>query len=203
MEKEIRQLNTSDMQVNDRSVDGYAAVFNSPSEDLGGFIEVIADGAFDGVIDRSDVYALLNHDPEKVLARSKYGVGSLGLTVDSKGLRYVFDAPKTDLGDTVLEFIRRGEIDSSSFAFVVGEDRWEKQADGMYLRTILSFKSLHDISPVFDPAYAATSVKCARFAEIQEEERIENEKRMAEAEKERETALTEYYNKLKEEIEKI
>jgi HK97 family phage prohead protease len=211
MEKEIRKLNTSEVRARgNRDVDGYALVFNSLSEDLGGFKEQIVPEAIGDVIDRSDVFALFNHTPDKVLARSRYGKGSLLLTPDDKGLRYEFSAPNTDLGDTLLEFLYRGDIDSSSFAFTVAEDKWEKQPDGTYIRTILKFDRLFDVSPVFEPAYQATSVKCARFAEIQEEERLENERLIAEQEaeqrrleEEKEKALEAYYNNLKEEIEKL
>lgn len=211
MEKEIRKFSASEVRASDnRTVDGYALVFNSLSENLGGFREQILPEAIANVIERSDIFALFNHDSDKVLARSRYGKGSLSLIADDKGLRYSFDAPNTDLGNTLLEFLKRGDIDSSSFAFTVAEDRWEKQDDGMYIRTIVKFDRLFDVSPVFEPAYQATSVKCARFAEIQEEERLEAERIIAEQEaeqrrleEEKEAALAAYYNNLKEEIEKL
>lgn len=210
MEKELRKHCSNFRTINDREVDGYAFVFNSLSEDLGGFKEMISPEAVMDVVERSDIFALFNHDPDKVLARCRFGKGSLKLAVDETGLRYIFDSPKTDLGNTLLEFIQRGDIEHSSFAFTVAEDKWEKQADGMYIRTILKFDRLFDISPVWEPAYQATSVKCARFAEIQEEERIENERILAEKEaeehrmqEERKQKLEVYYNNLKKEIENI
>ena len=210
MEKELRKYCSEVRATDNRKVDGYALVFNSLSQDLGGFREQILPEAITDVLERSDVFALFNHDSEKVLARSKYGKGSLQLVVDEKGLRYSFDAPNNDLGNTLLEFLTRGDIDSSSFAFTVAEDKWDKQSDGMYVRTITKFDRLFDISPVWEPAYQATSVKCARFAEIQEEERLENERLLAEQEaeelrkmQEKEAQLAEYYNNLKKEIEEI
>lgn len=211
MEKEIRNYNLDVRALEEsRSVEGYALVFNSLSEDLGGFREQIDSNALDGVLERSDVMALLNHDSSRgILARSRYGEGSLTLTVDEKGLRYNFEAPHSALGDEVLEYLKRGDINQSSFAFTVSSDSWEKQSDGSYLRTITGFDRLFDVSPVFTPAYAATSVKCARFAEIQEEERLENERLMKEAEEraaeeeankeeEKKEALKTYYDKIKE-----
>ena len=87
---EKRNIN-SEFQVDEsRTVTGYAIMFESPSEDLG-FIEVIHKGAVtDETIKNSDVFAKLNHNDEKVLARSKFGQGSLLLEVDDKGLRYIF-----------------------------------------------------------------------------------------------------------------
>lgn len=182
MEKEIRSIEIRTIE-NSRTVEGYALVFNSLSRNLGGFYEVISPEAVEGVIERSDIMCLLNHaDNRGILARSKYGKGSLSLTIDETGLKYRFDSPKTSLGDELLEYLNRGDIDSSSFAFTVAEDKWVKGEDGMYTRTITKFDRLFDVSPVFEPAYDATSVKCARFTEIQEEERLENERLMKEAE---------------------
>lgn len=211
MEKEIRNIGEIRANVESRNVDGYAMVFNTLSENLGGFREQILPEAVDGVIERSDVMAVLNHDASRgILARSKYGNGSLTLQADEKGLRYTFDAPHTALGDECLEYLRRGDITQSSFAFVVAEDSWEKQSDGTYIRTIRKFDKLYDVSPVFTPAYAETSVSCRSFDEFKaeeerkeaeakaEQERLEAEKREAE-EKEKEEKLKEYYDELREE----
>lgn len=155
--KEIRKSNEP-ISSNERRIEGYAIVFNSNSEDMG-FIETISPNAMDGVIGRSDVFALLNHDENRgILARSKYGEGTLTLTVDDIGLRYEFEAPNTQLGDETLEMIKRGDIDGSSFAFTIAEggEKWEKR-DGKYYRTISQIDRLFDVSPVYQPAYAATT----------------------------------------------
>ena len=112
-------------------------MFNSESNDLGGFVEVIDRNALEGVLEKSDVLCLLNHNEDKgVLARWNKGEGSMVLEVDDKGLKYLFEAPNTALGDELLEGLRRGDIVNSSFAFTVGKDNWEKRSDGTYLRTI-------------------------------------------------------------------
>lgn len=205
MEKEIRNISEEvRADAESRKVDGYALVFNSLSEDLGGFREQILPEAIDGVIEQSDIYALLNHDDSRgVLARSRKGKGSLTLEVDEHGLRYRFDAPKTALGDEVLEYLRRGDISQSSFAFTVDADEWEKQGDGSYIRTIKKFCRLYDVSPVFEPAYAATSVKCARFAEIQEADKKALEEAQAKAEAERQAAEAEAEAQRKAQLEEI
>lgn len=214
MEKEIRNLDI-DLRFQDgesREVSGYAIVFNSLSHDLGGFREKILPSAMDGVIDRSDCVALLNHDPKRgILGRSKYGKGSLRLSVDDNGMLFDFDAPRTALGDETLEYLRRGDATQCSFAFTIadGGDRWTKQDDGTYLREITAFDRIYDCSILTcTPAYEATSVSCKRFDEILEEEKAENERKLAElkaeeerqaaeAEEQRKQALAEYYAKLR------
>lgn len=142
-----------------RHIEGYGSVFNSRSLDLGGFKEIIAPGAFDGVIERSDVKALLDHNPERgILARSRNGKGSLSLELDERGLKYSFDAPHTNLGDEVVEGLKRGDYSQSSFAFTVQDESWTKEEDGTYLRTINKIGGLYDVSIVANPAYTDTSV---------------------------------------------
>lgn len=154
---EYRTFKIDSRSADSRTVEGYGAVFDSQSLDLG-FIETIDSNAItEDTIKRSDVFALLNHDEDKVLARSKYGNGSLQLSCDSTGLHYRFEAPNTDLGDELLEYLRRGDIDSSSFAFTVKRDKWDKGTDGQYYRTILEIEQLFDVSPVFCPAYPDAS----------------------------------------------
>ena len=150
---EYRSFRIEAREQGSRTVSGYGSVFNSQSEDLG-FIETIDPNAItDETIKRSDVFATLNHDTDKILARCKYGSGSLELKCDDKGLYYRFDAPKTDLGDELLEHLDRGEIDSSSFAFTVKRDEWTKGDDGKSYRRILEIDQVFDISPVYCPAY--------------------------------------------------
>lgn len=212
MEKELRYIDNSEIRANaeSRDVDGYAMLFNTLSRNLGGFYERIEPTAVDGVIEQSDIMALLNHDNSRgILARSRFGNGSLTLSADEKGLRYTFSAPHTALGDECLEYLRRGDITQSSFAFTVAEDSWAKQDDGTYIRTIKKFDRLYDVSPVFEPAYFGTEVKCARYQEVLEEEKAENERKLAELEEqekqkreaeeaEKEAKLKEYYESIRE-----
>lgn len=149
-----------------RRVEGYALLFNTPSDALD-FEEVIIPGALDGVIEKSNVFALLNHDSSRgILARCKSGKGTLKLEIDSKGLLYSFDAPNTALGDELLEYLKRGEVTESSFAFTVKDDVWEKVGTKTR-RTIKKFDELFDVSPVYDAAYSKTTVS-ARAMERKE-----------------------------------
>ena len=156
--KEIRLGDNANTSNDNRHIEGYAIVFNSLSNDLGGFREIIEQGAItDELIKNSDILCLMNHDIKRgVLARSYHGRGSLKLEIDEHGLHYSFDAPNTDLGDEVLEGIRRGDISKCSFAFVCGEDNWTKDENGEYIRHVKKIKNLYDVSLVYHPAYEET-----------------------------------------------
>ncbi len=162
------------VEVNDRHVSGYAVVFDTDSVDLGGFTETIHRGAItDETINGSDILCRLNHSDSKVYARSKYGNGSLKLTVDNIGVRYEFDAPNTDAGNELLEYLKRGDITASSFAFSIDPEdgtaeKWFDRGNGDYHREIYKISALYDVSPVFHPAYPATSCEATakRFADV-------------------------------------
>jgi uncharacterized protein len=142
---------------------GHAAVFNSLSEMLWGFREMIAPGAFRDAILVSDVRALLNHEPSFVLGRKKNG--TLKLWEDERGLAIDIDPPETQWANDLLVSIGRGDIDQMSFGFTVGEDRWE-EIEGETRRTILRVDELFDVSPGPSPAYPETDTALrARFAE--------------------------------------
>ena len=158
-----------------RTVEGYAMLFDTPSTGLS-FTEVIERGALDGVLAKSDVFALLNHNQNRgILARSNKGKGSLMLTVDQKGLKYRFEAPNTPIGEELLENLKRGEIDSSSFAFTVEKDTWERGSDGKTKRTIQKIAELYDVSPVYNAAYSKTSVYKRGMEDLEAEEQRASE----------------------------
>lgn len=134
-------------------VRGYAAVFDSYSEDLGGFIEIIKPGAFDDVLN-DDVRAFYNHSDSFLLGR--VSSGTLRVWADEKGLGYEVKMPNTTYANDLIELMRRGDVNQSSFAFLVGRDRWEKR-NGKNVRIIEKVSRLIDVSPVVLPAYPAAS----------------------------------------------
>ena len=158
--KETRNFTVS-LDSDSRILSGYAAVFNSESKDLGGFTEMISPTAFEGVIERSDVFAVLDHDRNKVLARSKMGKGSLELNIDQKGLQFRFESPNTTLGNDVLSMVKRGDLTDASFCFTVEDESWQKREDGSYLRTINKIGDLFDVAICYNGAYPESYTEVA------------------------------------------
>jgi HK97 family phage prohead protease len=140
------------------TIRGIAAVFDSLSENLGGFREQIAPGAFTDT-DMLDVRGLFNHDANFVLGRTTSKTVRLKQT--NRGLEYEIDLPDTaTIRDLVLAPIERGDVDQSSFGFIVGpgNDSWDEDAEGRMIRTIRKVAELFDVSPVTFPAYRDTTV---------------------------------------------
>lgn len=147
---------------NETTLRGHAAVFNSLSEDLGGFRELIEPGAFRAVLRKKpDVRLLLNHDPNFVLART--ASDTLELREDKTGL-HVFARVDTSISwvNDLRTSMQRGDIDQMSFAFTVAEggDEWAVTDDGRIVCTIRSdgVDELFDTSVVTFPAYPKTDV---------------------------------------------
>jgi HK97 family phage prohead protease len=151
----ICELRAAASEGEGKKIAGHAAVFNSLSEEIWGFREKIAPGAFAGALGKSDIRALLNHDPNYVLGRTSNG--TVRAWEDDDGLAVEIVPPSTRWADDLLVSIGRGDISQMSFAFRVAEDKWET-VDGVDQRTILSFDEIFDVSPVTYPAYPETDV---------------------------------------------
>lgn len=172
MKYEIRSFGgdaSPKMREESRTIVGYALLFNSPSQIMRDWLsdtkfeERISPSALSPeLLAKCDVRALMEHNRERLLARSNKGVGSLSLSIDEKGLRYEFEAPNTPDGDTAVELVRRGDIAGSSFAFRAKEEdidkEWDKERK-LWVHTINRFSDIRDVTLTADPAYLETSVE--------------------------------------------
>ena len=171
---EIRSLGNLELRQegDSRLIEGCAIVFNSVSEDLG-FREIIESTAISqDLIDNSDIYLNFNHDDDKILGRSNCGKGSLNVELREDGVYFSIEAPKNDLGDTVLEYLKRGDVEKCSFCFWMDLDDEEAETwtyeDGVALRTIHKIAGLHDVSIVWEPAYDTTQVSARSLEKLNE-----------------------------------
>jgi len=136
---------------------GHAAVFNQLSEDLGGFREQIAPGAFLDAIQSDDVRALWNHNPDHILGRNL--AKTLMLAEDARGLAIEIIPPDTQLARDLMTSMKRGDVNQMSFGFSVRPNgqNWAKDDAGQVIRTLTKVR-LYDVSPVTYPAYPQTDV---------------------------------------------
>jgi HK97 family phage prohead protease len=143
------------------TIAGYAALFNSKSEDLGGYREVIKPGAFtDCLANSPDVRCLRNHEADMILGRTPK---TLTVREDNKGLYFECNLPDTSYARDLMESIKRGDISQCSFGFYALDSDWTIQPtdeDPEEFEQIreLSEIEVFDVSPVTYPAYPETSV---------------------------------------------
>lgn len=127
---------------------GYAATFDSESQDLGGYVETLRRGCFAATLAKDDIRAFYNHCYDHLLGRTKSG--TLRLWEDEKGLRFEIDLDLSiALHAFVYKAIKRGDLDGVSFGFYALRDAWS--SDGKVNEVIEA--QLIEISPVVFPAY--------------------------------------------------
>lgn len=131
---------------------GYAAKFDQPSENLGGFVEYVERGAFSRSLkSRNDVMLLWNHDAGEPLASTRSG--TMKLTEDEVGLRVEARLPQTTRGKDLAILLRDGIVGKMSFGFNVIKDSWNAEGNERRLKSVRLF----EVSAVVWPAYTSTS----------------------------------------------
>lgn len=174
-----------DGEAESRTIEGYAILFNSPSEPLWSDEESEAREVIDPkavtkeLLDGQDIVLTMFHDRQLVLGRSKQGEGTLTYSVDEKGVFFSVSAPNTVDGDKALELVRRGDISGCSFAFSTryyDSDFVERQSvvDGNGVNHITyrvkAIINVYDFTLALTPYYSDTSVEARELIQELEDE---------------------------------
>ncbi len=147
---------------------GNGAVYNKRSQDLGGFVEIIREGAFrDTLEDDHEIKAFYNHDPNQVLGTTS-SEPPLKIRDGKGGLNYEVEIPDTSYGRDLVENLKRKNVRGSSFAFRTLEDNWYKDDKGETVRELLSVELL-ELGPVTNPAYIPTAAQLRNLEEQRDE----------------------------------
>lgn len=140
-------------------IDGFIP-YNSRSEEMWGFVEVIAPGAFKRTLNNgTDVYAFWAHDDSKVLGSRKNGT----LTFEDRtdGLHFSVELRDTAISDDYFEAVSRGDVKGVSFGFFTEIEEWDQKQEP----AIRTLKEVHllEVSPgVAFPAYPGAQSDAAR-----------------------------------------
>lgn len=147
-----RRAAMTTVRASGRGLSGYAATFGTEARIGPGLVETIAPGAFAASLaTRRDVLALVDHDPARVLARTRSG--TLRLSEDARGLAFDLDLPDTQAARDVLALAERGDLGGMSFGFHATDEA--RDGDRRELRAV----ELIEVSVVAAwPAYAGTTV---------------------------------------------
>lgn len=182
-------LRVDNIEDNSRSIHGLAIPVESRSklvlaEQRLCYETIAREAITEELIRSNDIRLIYNHkDDEMCLARSKYGEGSLKLSVSERGLEFETELPNTELGNTILEGLRRGDIDEVSFGFMTrkGQDTtMTRNEDGSYERRVNNIYRLFEISVLDRKAAYNTEVVKRSIDEIEEAERALEEEQKKE-----------------------
>jgi len=149
-----------------RSIFGYGAVFDKPSQvlysrEVGDFIETIDKRAFDSVLKDPYIMVLANHDKNMVLGRTGAGTAKVG--VDERGFWYDVTDPPASRAD-IVESIQRRDVFGSSFGFEIEEEDWSRGSkSALPERRLYKFRKVFDLGPVSYPAYMDTSAAARSY----------------------------------------
>jgi uncharacterized protein len=163
---EVRRAADGDGNDTVQHILGYASVFGKVSRRLGNFHEKVMPTAFAETLkhlDDTNIVCRYNHKDDMVLGTSQ--AGTLRLEADERGLKY--DVIPPHCRADVLEYVQRGDVRYSSFAFRVPEpgtdDTWGESEYGLPMRSLHNVE-LVDVAPVLDPAYKDTSATARNLA---------------------------------------
>jgi uncharacterized protein len=155
--REFRTIAAAEIRSSDNNtLSGYAAVFDSPSEDLGGFTEIIKPGAFTRCLgEQPDIRCLSNHDTSAILGRTRSG--TLQVREDDRGLYFECSLPDTTTARDLAVSVKRGDVTGMSFGFYCLQDEWTRSDSGAMSRNLTDCE-VFEVSICGFPAYPATTV---------------------------------------------
>lgn len=176
-EVHIREASEGDNS--ERTIEGYAILFDTPSvalyddgeEELREIIDRSA--ITQELLDSSDILFTMFHNRQKILGRSKQGTGTLTYTIDDKGVKFSLPLPETTDGDDALKLVREGIIDGCSFAFSTkyyDRDYVERKAERKGDKVLITCRvkvitGIYDMTITPNPAYDKTSVEARSLAD--------------------------------------
>lgn len=179
----MKKINKLEKRFNDAKVEartsedgemiltGRAITYNSFSENLGGFKELIKRG---GIKYADTVTATVNHNNERL-------VGKLGVNMELEdredGLYYTIKLPNTTEGRDLFENSKVGLSTANSFEFIADVDNYESGGqDELDTRTVTEF-TLYAVNPLIGipPAYKESFIAEPRsYTEFKESKNSEN-----------------------------
>lgn len=148
-----RRAQAGTLRAEGRRLVGYAARFAMEARIGDSWTETIRHGAFKASLASGrDVIALVDHDPARVLGRTRSK--TLRLAEDTRGLAFEIDLPDTQAARDVLALAERGDLGGMSFGFIVRKE--DRRGDKRALVEV----ELHEISVISAwPAYEGTEVQ--------------------------------------------
>ena len=134
--------------------------YNSRSEEMWGFVEVLAASAFAKTLaDGANVYAFWGHDETDILGATQSR--TLTLSNEADGLHFSIELRDTGDMEDYFQTIARGDCNGVSFGFIAEKESWDNTQEPA-LRTLTEVRLL-EVSPgVAFPAYPGAQSEAAK-----------------------------------------
>ena len=155
----IKELRVKREEGEPPKITGYPIVFNSWSDDLGGFREMIMEQSAAAIERGGDFVSMFNHDPNYPIGR--VSAGTINVTADESGVYLEATPPDTQWARDLMVSIDRGDVRGGSFQFWVNRDEW----NGDYTERRIYDFDLVELGPVTMPAYPGTSAQVRSLAQ--------------------------------------
>lgn len=173
---EIRQKDKEEGEP--RGVAGLGLVYDRETELWPGYKETIQKDAFKESLEKErdrPIKSYFNHNPNFVLATTESDPPLTAKNTD-EGVFYNAEIPDTSYGRDLEENLKRKNVQGSSFAFAVDEDKTWEDDDGVFHREIIKGE-IYELGPVTDPAYIEAPASLRSAGEVYKEiaERIKTE----------------------------
>ena len=140
----------------ERVVRGIGVPFGKFSQDLGGFKEVIREGAATDSLKRGDIAMLWQHDQTQPISRQSATRNALVLEERKSGVH--FEQNAAAFTEFQLDKINDGVVRQMSFGFRVLKDEDEVWTPGKVATREVLKMDLREISPVTFPAFTSTKI---------------------------------------------
>jgi len=144
-------------------VSGYVVRWEKLSEEMYGFREKVAKGAFAKSLSERGVFSFWNHNSDIVLGSTRND--TLKVEEDDKGLKFELNLPDTTAGKDARTLIKRGDVKGMSFGFATNIDEWDESNPTKVIRTLKEVR-LYEVSPTPMPAYPQSSVAARSMEDV-------------------------------------
>lgn len=149
------EIRATNLKADNMTLVGLVA-FNSPSHDLGGFVEVIKPFAFSASLASEEpVKAIVEHNHDLLLGKTTSQ--TLSLEESDSGLKVTIQlSNQIQAHKDIYEQVKRGDLDSLSFGFIAEDELWDYDSEPA--TRYISKAKLYEVTVCAIGAYPANKI---------------------------------------------
>lgn len=133
---------------------GRAILYNTPSSDCGGWVDVFKPGCF-GDYSKQDILALIDHNSNLIVGRTSNG--RLRLEEDGEGIWSELDMSNTSYARDTIQLIDDMTVKGMSFGCFILESEWDLNTSPLPTQYVTKAE-LIEVTITGNPSYLETSI---------------------------------------------